>query len=72
MSKRSAAHMRAQRLGRDRDLNTCQVCGSRERVEGHHIIDHYFGGSATTGNIISLCHNCHTAVHRGGINLLKF
>lgn len=72
MSKRSAAHTQVQKAGRARDLNICQVCGSKERVEGHHIIDHQFSGSAVTDNIISLCHICHTAVHRGEINLFKF
>lgn len=72
MSKRSAAHTRAQRAGKTRDLNTCQICGSKEMVEGHHIIDHQFSGAAIADNIISLCRSCHAAVHRGEINLFKF
>jgi len=72
MANRSAAHTRAQRAGRERDLNTCQICGSRDKVEGHHIIDHQFAGAANVDNIISLCHNCHMDVHKGKINLFKF
>ena len=72
MAKRTAAHARAQRAGRERDLNTCQVCGSKEKVEGHHIIDHQYAGAANIDNIISLCHRCHTEVHGGKIDLLKF
>lgn len=41
---RSTAHKRAQKAGRERDLNICQICGSSDHVEGHHIIDHQFGG----------------------------
>ncbi len=72
MANRSAAHTRVQRAGRERDLNTCQICGSRDKVEGHHIIDHQFAGAANVDNIISLCHNCHIDVHKGKINLFKF
>ena len=35
---RSSAHTKAQRAGRERDRNQCQVCGSKDHVEGHHII----------------------------------
>ena len=69
--RRSAAHTKAQRAGRERDGNICQICGSREHVEGHHIIDHQFGGAALTDNIITLCHKHHNDVHNGKINILK-
>lgn len=72
MSKnRSTAHKNAQRAGRERDGNRCQICGSRNQVEGHHIIDHRFGGAADTDNIISLCHKHHRDVHNGQIDLFK-
>lgn len=35
---RSAAHTRAQKAGRERDRNICQICGSSDHVEGHHIM----------------------------------
>ena len=69
--KRNSAHTRAQRLGKERDLHTCQVCGSTEHTEGHHIIDFIFGGAADEDNIITLCHNCHVNVHRGRIDIFK-
>lgn len=72
MTKRTAAHTRVQRAGRERDLNICQICGSREKVEGHHIIDHQYAGAANVDNIIALCHSCHAEVHKGKISLLKF
>lgn len=71
-AKRSAAHTRAQKNGKIRDSYTCQVCGSKERVEGHHFIDHQFLGATSTDNIISLCHECHKSVHNGNLNLFKF
>lgn len=71
-AKRSSAHIIAQKKGKIRDEYTCQVCGSKNRVEGHHIIDHQFFGAASIDNIISLCHNCHKSVHNGKLSLFKF
>lgn len=68
---RTSAHTRAQRAGRDRDGGICQICGSKKQVEGHHIIDHQFGGSANVDNIIALCHKHHKDVHRGNIVIMK-
>ena len=73
MSKnRSSAHVNAQRNGRLRDGNVCQICGSTDHVEGHHIIDHQFNGAALADNIISLCHKHHKEVNQGKIDILKF
>ena len=70
-SNRSSAHVTAQRKGRERDGNKCQICGSKNHIEGHHIIDHFFSGAANKDNIISLCHEHHKEVHRGLIDILK-
>lgn len=70
--KRGPEHNRAQREGRVRDLQTCQICGSKERPEGHHIFDFSFGGAPDKDNIITLCHECHQNVHKGIIDLFKF
>lgn len=72
MAKRSSVHKRAQKEGKVRDNYTCQACGSKKDVEGHHILDHQFFGSATVDNIVSLCHSCHKEVHRGNIDIAKF
>ena len=72
MGKRSSAHVSAQRLGKERDQHTCQICGSKRHTEGHHIIDYSFGGAADKDNIITLCHDCHSNVHKGLIDLFKF
>lgn len=68
---RSAQHIRAQRKGRERDGNVCQVCGSKEHVEGHHIIDYQYKGAASTDNIIALCRKHHNDVHNGKIDIIK-
>lgn len=72
MAKRSSAHVRAQKAGKIRDNYICQACGSGNKVEGHHIIDHQFMGAANADNIISLCSKCHDNVHRGRLDILKF
>ena len=70
--KRSAEHIKAQKAGRKRDGNICQICGSTEHTEGHHIIDYQFDGAAVADNIITFCHRHHKDVHSGKIDILKF
>lgn len=72
LAKRSKAHQKAQREGKIRDNYECQLCGSQDHIEGHHIVDVAFGGAADSDNIISLCHEHHKAVHRGDIDLYVF
>lgn len=69
--KRSSAHLKAQKDGKVRDRYRCQICGSNNCVEGHHIIDHQFWGAPSVDNIISLCNKHHKEVHRGRIDILK-
>ena len=71
-NQRSSAHMKAQKAGQLRDGNTCQICGSRDHVEGHHIVDYAFGSAPTKDNIIALCHKHHRDVHDGNLNILSF
>ena len=72
MAKRSKEDQKAQREGKIRDNYVCQVCGRRDHIEGHHIIDVAFGGAADPDNIVALCHNHHRAVHDGKIDLFMF
>lgn len=69
---RISAHTKAQRAGRERDFNRCQICGSKNHVEGHHIFDHQYGGAASTENIVALCHKHHRDIHNGLLNIIKF
>ena len=75
---REFAHRKAQKLGRERDDYTCAVCGVRippdeadnkYQVEGHHIIEYHDDGPAALENIITLCHDCHVAYHKGELDL---
>jgi len=69
--KRSNSHLRAQRDGKKRDHYTCQICGSHNHTEGHHMLDYQYGGAANTGNIVTLCHNCHEKVHHGNLDVFN-
>ena len=69
---RDSKHTTAQRKGKERDWHTCQVCGSRDHTEGHHIIEYQYGGGSDVSNIVALFHNCHQQVHNGKINVIKF
>ncbi len=72
MSSRSYSDLKAQRMGKERDMQICQVCGSTVSPQGHHIINHQYGGSASVNNIVTLCQRCHKQVHRGNIDILTF
>lgn len=56
-------------LVRERDGNCCRVCGSRVRVQVHHIVYRSRGGSHDTSNLVCLCGSCHDSVHAGRIHL---
>lgn len=43
----------------------CMVCGSRKKIEAHHIDPKGEGGSDDIENGILLCHRCHVQAHRG-------
>lgn len=53
-----------------RDKYTCQCCGKKNcRLEVHHIVFRSKNGSNDLGNYITLCEDCHKAVHLGEIEL---
>ena len=53
-----------------RDKYTCQCCGKKNcRVEAHHIVFRSRNGSNDLENYITLCEDCHKAVHLGKIEL---
>jgi 5-methylcytosine-specific restriction endonuclease McrA len=57
-----------------RDQGRCRVCGKRceigstfaNRVERHHVIPRSLGGKDETGNLASLCVECHDDRHKRG------
>lgn len=53
-----------------RDNYTCQCCGKKNcRVETHHIVFRSKNGSNDLENYITLCEDCHKAVHLGDVEL---
>ena len=56
---------------RCRDGYKCRKCGSKTHLEVHHIIQRKDGGTDHRDNLITLCHDCHTALHRGEFTLRK-
>lgn len=55
-----------------RDNYTCQYCKGKKkssRLEVHHIVYRSNGGSDEEWNLITLCDECHAALHRGEIIL---
>ena len=53
-----------------RDKYTCQCCGKKNcRVEAHHIVFRSKNGSNDLENYVTLCEDCHKAVHSGEIDL---
>ena len=49
---------------------TCQCCGKKNcRVEAHHIVFRSKNGSNDLENYVTLCEDCHKAVHLGEIEL---
>ena len=58
----------------NRDDYTCQYCkGKRKdsKLEVHHIMFRSQGGSDNQENLITLCHTCHSLLHKGKIKLDK-
>ena len=54
-----------------RDKYTCQCCGKKNcRLEVHHIVFRSKNGSNDLENYITLCEDCHKAVHLGEITLV--
>lgn len=71
--KRPYADVQARRSAKSRDNHECQVCGSTDRPEGHHIFEYASdSGASASDNIITLCHGCHRKAHEGKIDLFLF
>ena len=70
MNKRSASHVKVQKLGKVRDNYTCQICGKHmpDEVGLHidHIISIKNGGKSTPSNLRVLCSKCNGK--KGGNN----
>jgi len=66
MPERSAVIDKSVRLPiMARDGGKCRCCGSRKRLELHHIVPRVDGGESTARNLITLCRACHDDVELG-------
>lgn len=52
-------------------VNACAFCGSKERLEEHHMIPLMMGGTNDERNLIFLCHDCHVQVTKYQMELRK-
>jgi 5-methylcytosine-specific restriction endonuclease McrA len=48
----------------ERDSWRCQVCGSMQQLQVHHLKRRSQSGSDVEQNLITLCAECHEQVHR--------
>jgi 5-methylcytosine-specific restriction endonuclease McrA len=49
-----------------RDGYRCRLCGSSVQLEVHHVVPISRGGHPTDeNNLVTLCHQCHLAMHHG-------
>jgi len=46
-----------------RDRWRCQICGAMSHLEVHHQQFRSRSGQDTEENLITLCHDCHSAEH---------
>ncbi len=49
----------------ERDGWRCQNCGAMDRLEVHHLQFRSRSGDDNESNLITICHECHRAVHMG-------
>ena len=49
----------------ERDGWRCQVCGSMQNLQVHHLKRRSHSGSDVEQNLITLCAECHERVHGG-------
>ncbi len=47
-----------------RDSWKCRVCKTRNNLVVHHIVYRSHGGDDIESNLITLCDNCHNAIHK--------
>jgi len=49
----------------------CEICGSEENLETHHIKQIIYNGSNKNKNLIRVCRKCHMKIHSGKIILVR-
>jgi 5-methylcytosine-specific restriction endonuclease McrA len=60
----STSYTKLQRQVLERDGWRCQVCGSMQNLQVHHLKFRSQSGGDEEQNLITLCTECHERVHR--------
>ncbi len=60
----STSYTKLQRQVLERDGWRCQVCGSMQNLQVHHLKFRSQSGSDVEQNLITLCAECHELMHR--------
>ena len=60
----STSYAKLQRQVLERDGWRCQVCGSMQSLQVHHLKFRSQSGGDEEQNLITLCAECHEQVHR--------
>ena len=60
----STSYAKLQRQVLERDGWRCQVCGSMQNLQVHHLKFRSQSGSDEEQNLITLCAECHERMHR--------
>ena len=53
----------------DRDAWKCKHCKYRQNLHVHHIVYRSQGGEDTPENLVTLCSQCHEAIHNGNLGI---
>jgi 5-methylcytosine-specific restriction endonuclease McrA len=54
-----------------RDGYKCRSCGFRSGLHCHHVVYRSHQGEDTAENLVTLCNQCHEAVHRSDLEITK-
>ena len=60
----ATSYTELQRQVLERDGWRCQVCGSMQRLQVHHLKFRSQSGGDVEQNLITLCAECHARMHR--------
>jgi 5-methylcytosine-specific restriction endonuclease McrA len=52
-----------------RDGYRCRHCGDSNGIHPHHVLFKGKGGKDALNNLLSLCYQCHSAVHDGKLDI---
>lgn len=56
----------------ERDQHQCQVCGTTNNIEVHHVTFRSQGGAHALTNLVVLCWEHHMAVHARRLNVALY